>query len=160
MSLLWLDPDLWSENCPRLLIDDLRHVNGCKYRHLAVFFFIAISAIREYVWPGGPLLILYQPLQLLTMLFKSLIILVRAETVMWKSCVLVDLPFGRNSRLPFFRISLLGPVEIWRDFSIFLFKNLCRRQVQLQILISASDWLLRFDFNAKIGGREALGRRA
>ena len=94
------------------------------------------------------------------MLFKSLIILVCAETVMRKSCVLVDLPFGRNSRLPFFRISLLGPVEIWRDFSIFLFKNLCRRQVQLQILISASDSLLRFDFNAKIGGREALGRRA
>ena len=152
VSLLWLYLDLWSVNCPWLLIDDLRHVNRWKNLHFAEFFFITISAIGENVWTGSPLLILDESLQMVSMLFQGLIINCLSETILRKSSVLINLPVSRDFRLPFFRISLLGSVkEFWRDFWVFLFQTFCRRQVQLQILIWASDRLLRFDLDTKIG---------
>ena len=152
VSFLWLYLDLWSMNCPWLLIDDLRHVNGWKNLHFAEFFFIAISAIGENIWLGSPLFILDEPLQLVSMLFQGLIINGFAEMIMRKSSVLINLPVGRDFWLPFFRISLLGPVkEFWRHLWVFLFQTFCRRQVELQILIWASDSLLRFYLDAKIG---------
>lgn len=152
VSLLWLNLDLRSMNCPWLLIDDLWHVDGWANLHFIELLFIAISAIGENIRAGSPPFILYEPLQLLTMPFQGLIIEGRAETIMWKSCVLIYLPVSRDSRLPFLRESLLGPLELFcRDLWIFRFQAFCRRQVELQILISASDCMPHLDLVAKIG---------